>query len=130
MNRHAANGTSESAARSLVDRLALAHLDGLSLSRWVLAVQEQLNESELRAHQAIDLAAASPGDERAVDRAVIASKACEHAAERESRVTAEWAAHRLLVEDLLEEASMLLGRPLKLSRARGSGVIANHCRRR
>ena len=126
----AANEPRESPAHSLVDRLALAHLDGLSLSRWVLVAQEQLNATELMAHQAIDLAAATPGDEQAIDRAVIASRACEHAAERESRVTEEWAAHRLLVEELLEEASTLLGRPLKLSRPRALRDVANRSRRR
>ena len=128
MKSRAAEETRESPAHSLVGRLALAHVDGLSLSRWLLVAQEQLSASELWAHEAIDHAAATPADVRAIDRAVIASQACEHAAERESRVAAEWAAHRLLVEELLEEASALLGRPLKLSRPRARRGAADPSR--
>ena len=96
-------------AASLISRLAQAHVEGIRIARTVWTTSEAMDRAELAASAAIERAANYPWDEAAADRAVFASSVYEELAERESRATVEWAAHRLRVAELLDEADAVVG---------------------
>lgn len=92
----------------LVEGLARAHAAGLDLTRRLCAAQALADASEVLSHELVEMAAEAPWDEEAITRAVAASAACEAHAERERAVEREWAAHRVHVRGMLEEADTVL----------------------
>jgi hypothetical protein len=98
----------QGSALRLVDALSRMHAAGLDLTRRLCAARALADASEELAHRLVEDAAETPWDEQAIRRAVAASAACEAHAERERAVSTEWAAHRVSVELMLEEAAVLL----------------------
>lgn len=101
-------GAVDPSASSLISRLVQAHVDGFRLARAVLASTEAMDTAEAAASLAIEMAATCPWDEAAADRAVVASSLYEEVAARETQATVEWAAHRVRVGNLLDEAEALV----------------------
>jgi len=96
-------------ALSLIARLAQAHVDGMRLARALSTAAEAMDQAEAAAAHAFEWAAQRPWDDAAADRAMRASSVYEDLAERDSRATVDWAAHRLRVAELLDEAEAVAG---------------------
>lgn len=107
---HHSTPSPDADAIALISRLAGAHGDAIRLAHAVWTSQEAMDRTELAASRAMEFAATCPWDDAAADRAVLVSRAYEQAAARESQATVEWAAHRLRVDKLLDEAWAVVDR--------------------
>ncbi len=97
-------------ALSLVRRLIRSNLDSLNLAKDLMLAQEVADVHTARMDHAIERAAASAGDQTAIDRAVAIVTAAEHAHVAELTLAKAWGIHLGEVHRLVEVAGALLER--------------------
>jgi hypothetical protein len=97
-------------ALSLMRQLIRSNLDSLDLAKDLMLAQEVADIHTARMDHAIEHAAASEGDQAAVDRAVAAATAAEHAHVAELTLGKAWGIHLGEVHRLVEVAGALVDR--------------------
>lgn len=94
----------------LIQQLVRANMQSLELARQLMLAQEVADLLTDRMHPAIDAAAASAGNEDAIDEAVAAVAAAEQASVAELTLSKSWGVHLGEVHRLIEVAQGLVER--------------------
>jgi hypothetical protein len=97
-------------ALALLRRMVDSQMQTLKIARQLMLAQDLAERHRSRVGSAVDEAAASDGDEEAIERAVRAVAIADAAADDEWALSREWAAHVCEVHDLAQLADKLFAR--------------------